>query len=85
LTKPLLVSTPSNVSTNELQVLWEAGVSGVVVRIESEQPTGRLKELRQAIDKIAFTATRKSKKPKPLLPYTSQKTYTVVEEEEEEE
>lgn len=85
LTKPLLVSTPSNVSTNELQVLWEAGVSGVVVRIESEQPTGRLKELRQAIDKLVFTAPRKTRKAEPLLPYTSQKTYTVVEEEEEEE
>ena len=49
LTKPLLVSIPSNISTNELQTLWEAGVNGVVVKTESEQPTGRLKELRRAI------------------------------------
>ncbi len=84
LTKPLLVSIPSNISTNELQVLWEAGVNGVMVRLESEQPTGRLQELRQAIDKLAFTATRKSKKPKPLLPYLGGKTNIAVEEEEEE-
>ena len=83
LTKPLLVSIPSNISTNELQTLWEAGVNGVMVRLESEQPTGRLQELRRAIDKLAFTATRKSKKPKPLLPYLSGKTNIAVEEEEE--
>ena len=83
LTKPLLVSIPSNISTKELQTLWEAGVNGVMVRLESEQSTGRLQELRQAIDKLTFTVTRKSKKPKPLLPYPSGKTNIAVEEEEE--
>ena len=84
LTKPLLVSIPPNVSTNEFQTLWEAGVNGVVVKIESEQPPGMLKELRQAIDKLTLTAPRKPRKAEPLLPYPSGKTYTVVEEEEEE-
>ena len=84
LTKPLLVSIPPNVSTHELQTLWEAGVNGVVVKIESEQPPGILKELRQAIDKLTFTVPRKPRKAEPLLPYPSGKTYTVVEEEEEE-
>lgn len=84
LTKPLLVSIPSNISTSELQLLWEAGVNGVMVRLESEQPTGRLQELRQTIDKIAFTATRKSKKTKPLLPYLGGRTNMSVEEDEEE-
>jgi len=84
LTKPLMVSIPPNVSTHELQTLWEAGVNGVVVKIESEQPPGILKELRQAIDKLTFTVPRKPRKAEPLLPYPSGKTYTVVEEEEEE-
>jgi len=84
LTKPLLVSVPSNVSTNELQTLGEAGVNGVVVRIESEQPTGRFKELRQAIDKLVFPAPRKPRKAEPLLPYPSGKTNIAAEEEEEE-
>lgn len=83
LTKPLLVSVPSNISTNELQVLWEAGVNGIMVRLNSEQPIGTLQELRQTIDKIAFTATHKSKKTKPLLPYPSGRTNIAVEEEEE--
>jgi len=84
LTKPLLVSIPSNISTNELQVLWEAGVNGVMVRLESEQSAGKLQELRQAIDKIAFTTTHKSKKTKPLLPYLGGRTNIAAEEEEEE-
>jgi len=85
LTKPLLVSIPSNISTNELQTLWEAGVNGVVVRIESEQPTGRLKELRQTLDKLTFSAPRRPRKIKPLLPYPGGRTNIAVEEEEEEE
>ena len=83
LTKPLLVSTPSNVSASELQALWEAGVNGVVVEIGTGQPIGRLKELRQTIDKLAFPLPRKRKKAEPLLPYTSQKTAIATEEEEE--
>jgi hypothetical protein len=84
LTKPLLISIPSNASTTELQALWEAGANGVVVKTESEQPIGRLTELRQAIDKLALPRPRKLKKTRPLLPYTSQKGYAVAEEEEEE-
>ena len=83
LTKPLLVSIPSNISTNELQTLWEAGINGVVVRMESEQPTGRLKELRQALDKLTFSAPRRPRKIKPLLPYPSGETSIAAEEEEE--
>ena len=84
LTKPLLVSTPSNVSAGELQALWEAGVSGIVVEVGTRQPIERLEELRQTIDKLAFPSPRKRKKAKPLLPYISQETATATEEEEEE-
>jgi len=83
LTKPLLVSIPSNVLANELQALREAGVNGVVVRIESEQPAGRLKELRQVIDKLVFTAPRKTRKAEPLLPYPRGKMNVTTEGEEE--
>jgi hypothetical protein len=82
-TKPLLVSASSNVSASELQALWEVGVKGVVVEVEAGQPTGRLKELRQTIDKLAFPSPRKRKKAEPLLPYTSQKAAPATEEEEE--
>ena len=69
LTKPLLVSIPSNVSANELQALWEAGVSGVVAGVGAGQPTERLAELRQVIDKLALPSQRKRRKAEALLPH----------------
>jgi len=83
LTKPLLVSIPSNVTANELQALWEAGVNGVVVKVEAEQPAGRLQELCQAIDKLTFPPQRKRRKAEALLPHIGEETGIVTEEEEE--
>lgn len=83
LTKPLLVSVPSNVTANELQTLWEIGVEGVVVKVGVGQAGGRLEELRQIIDKLDFTSQRKGGKAEALLPYIGEKRGIVAEEEEE--
>jgi len=83
LTKPLLVSVPSKVTANELQVLWETGVEGVMVRVGVGQPEGRLKELRQVIDKLTFTSPRKRGKAEALLPYIDGERHIVAEDEEE--
>ena len=86
LTKPLLVSVPSNVTAGELQALWAAGADSVVVEIRAGQPQDRLKELRQVIDKLSFPSPRRRQKMEPLLPRTGRDTNVVsVEEEEEEE
>ena len=85
LTKPLLATIPSNVTGNELQVLWKAGVDGVVVEVEVEQPTERLKELRRLIDKLTFPSPRKQGKVEALLPRIAEETSPLTEEEEEEE
>jgi len=69
LAKPLLISVPSSVTASELQVLWGAGVHGVIVEVGANQPEERLKELRQAIDKLTFPSKRKRGKPEALLPY----------------
>jgi len=84
LTKPLLVSMPLNVTANELQILWETGVDGVVVEVGSGQPVGRLEELRQTIDKLTFPP-RQRKKVEALLPRIGEETSPVTEAEEEEE
>jgi hypothetical protein len=84
LSKPLLAFTPSNVTTNELRALWEAGLDGMVVKVGGEQPKGRLSDLRQTIDKLTFPSPRKRGKAEALLPYISRKTSTETEEEEEE-
>ena len=83
LTKPLLVSVPSNVTANELQAIGEAGVDGMLVEIKIGQPTGRLNELRQTIDKLTFPSQRKRRKARALLPHISGETAIVAEEEEE--
>lgn len=85
LTKPLLVFIPSKATTDELQALWEAGVEGVVVEVTTGQAQDRLKELRQAIDKLTFPSPRKHEKVEPILPRTGREPNKVTTEEEEEE
>jgi len=84
LTKPLLVSIPSNATANELQALWEAGVDGVIVEVEAGQPVGRVSKLRQAIDKLTFPSRRKRRKTEALLPHIGQESGIVADEDEDE-
>ena len=83
LTKPLLASIPPNVTANELQALWEAGVDGVVIEVGAGQPVERLKELRQTIDKLVFPLQRKRGKAEALLPHIGRESSIVTEEEKE--
>ena len=85
LTRPLLVSIPSEVTAGELQALWEAGVAGVVVEVTVGQPQDRLTELRQVIDKLTFPSPRRRERAEPLLPHIGQEPGIVTAEEEEEE
>ena len=85
LTKPLLASIPSNVTDNELQALWAAGVVGVVVAVAVGRPAGGLKRLRQTIDNLSFPVQRQRGKAGALLPYVSGEASIAAEEEEEEE
>jgi len=78
LAKPLLVSVPSRVSASELQMLWEAGVDGVIV----EAGVGGLKDLRQAVDRLTFPLQRRRRKAEALLPYISAELGVATEEEE---
>jgi hypothetical protein len=83
LTKPLLVSVPTDVAADELQALWEAGVSGVVVTAGVE-PAGRVAELRQMLDELTLPPSGRRKKVEPLLPHIVGETGITAEEEEEE-
>ncbi|MFC1928112.1 hypothetical protein ACFLXK_00735 [Chloroflexota bacterium] len=85
LTKPLLVSIPESVTADELQALWEAGVSSVIIEVRGRQSQNRLKELRQIIDKLPFMVPRKREKTEPLLPRVSAEMGMATAEEEEEE
>jgi hypothetical protein len=82
LTKPLLVSVPTDVAASELQALWEAGVGGVVVGVEP--PVGRVAELHKMLDKLTLPPSGKRRKVEPLLPRIGGESGIVSEEEEEE-
>jgi hypothetical protein len=58
--KPLFAILPANVTSNELEVLWEAGVVAVAVE-------GSITKMRAAIDKADFKSVRKHDKNEPVL------------------
>jgi hypothetical protein len=84
LAKPLLVSIPSDLTASRLRALWDAGVDGVVVEVEVEQPAGRLLELRQAIDDMPPVTRRTRGKTAALLPYATPGVDRGAEEPDEE-
>ena len=85
LTKPLLVSVPSTVADGELKVLYEAGVAGVVVEVGVGLPQGKLKELRQVVDKLDTPSPRKRGKAEAIIPHISRESSPIAEEVVEEE
>lgn len=82
--KPLLAATPSNLSAGELQLLWAAGVDGVVVEVDTSQPAGKIAEISQTIAGLVLPRSRQRGKIAPLLPQFRGDTETVSEDEEEE-
>jgi hypothetical protein len=81
--KPLLVSIPPGTGTDELQLLWEAGVDGLVIDAIAEQPPGEATRLRQMIDNLKPPTPRKQQKMDALLPHTDTDAETMTETEEE--
>ncbi|MFC1937422.1 hypothetical protein ACFLWY_02535 [Chloroflexota bacterium] len=82
--KPLLVSVPSNVTADELRVLWEVGVDGAVIRVGRGKPVGGLKALCQAVDKLTFPVQRRRGKPEAVIPRLGRDAGIATEEEEDE-
>ena len=83
LTKPLLTVIPSNITTDELQAIWAAGVDGVVINIATGQPADELKKLRQLVDKLDFPSQHKRGKTEAILPHLGREASMETDEEEE--
>ena len=84
LRKPALVTIPPNLTADELQSLWDAGVDGIVVEVEGGKPSGKIKKLRQIIDGLVYSKTRQRSQAEPLLPHIKPDTSQISEDEEEE-
>jgi len=85
LTAPLLVCIPNGTGTDELQLLWEAGIGGVVVAAGPDSSPGELKRLREAIDGLAPPSPRKKRHSEALLPRMERAAEPAVEIGEEDE
>jgi len=86
LSKPLLASIPSDDVTNaELQALWDGGVRGIIVEVDSEQSAGRIKELCQTIDKLNYSSSKHEKMDALLPSIRGETDASVVEEDEDDE
>jgi thiamine monophosphate synthase len=67
--KPLLVEVLPSASAEELQQIWEAGVSGIVVKADAEEAQTVAHDLRQVIEKLTFPAKKKNEKNVAMLPH----------------
>jgi len=76
--KPLLVSVPVGITAAEVQVLYEVGVSGLVVKAGAAGLTG----LRGIVDKLTSPARAKRRRGGVLLPRVSADSDEDYEEEE---
>ncbi len=73
LNKPLLIEVLPNVPDTELQQIWEAGVGGVVVTVDTEQSEAVSQNLRHIIDKLLFPSRQKKEKSLAILPRVESK------------
>ena len=73
LNKPLLIEVLSGVTDIELQIIWEAGASGVIVTADVEQAAVITPNLRKVIDKLSFPAKRKREKSLAIVPHIENK------------
>ena len=82
---PLLVKVPLSFSVEELQVLCDMGIKGVLVEVEEVKTAEKLADLRKAIESLKKPSPRKKDKMCPTVPSLKAEAAPVQEEEEEEE
>ena len=57
--KPIVAKVAGNVTSEELRLIWDAGISGVVVDVAGEADINAVKKLRQVIDALPFPVRKK--------------------------
>ena len=79
--KPVLAAVSPNIRRDELQMLWDAGVNGVVV---AGKTAGSFKKLRSIIDGLTLPAKHKRIKARAVVPSPG-KAAPVIEDEGDDE
>jgi hypothetical protein len=80
--KPVLAAVLPQISKNELQLLWEMGVDGVVV---ASKTAGSLKKMRSLIDGLTSPSKSRRAKTRALVPKIGEESTPIADEEELEE
>ena len=83
--KPILISVPDSLSVNELQALWDMGISGVIIQSINQESAEKFAELRKRIDKLSPPNLHKKDKMSAILPRMTPETTEPRREGEEEE
>jgi hypothetical protein len=81
--KPTLVPISGDTGQEELQLLWEAGVDGVIADVNLEKHD-EFKELRRIIDSLKPPSKERRRKARALVPPISAESSPVTGDEEEE-
>jgi len=69
--KPIIVQVMPDVTIEELQSIWDTGVSGIMLKVSKEADADNLLSLRNKIDKLTFPVRRKKEKIQATLPNIS--------------
>ncbi len=72
--KPVLVFIPLEVSSAELQLIWEMGISGVVVNVKTASDVNLLNKVREMIGGLQHPSPKKKERLIPFLPQGSAPT-----------
>jgi len=83
ITKPLLLAVSPAITGDELQMLWEAGIDGIV--IDTTESNTELTALRKVIDAATFPLPRKKRETVALLPHVESAQEPITEPFEPEE
>lgn len=68
LTKPVLAPISPAVTAAELQLIWEARVSGVIIDVKSATDIAVLENLRKLINGLQYPSLKRQEKLTPILP-----------------
>jgi len=78
--KPVIVTVTAEATPEELQLVWETGISGIEIKVKSDSEADSLSSVRSKIDGLTFPVRKKKDRIQATLP----KMGAVVEEPDEE-
>jgi hypothetical protein len=85
LNKPVIVPVSIDISSHDLQSLWDLGISSILIESVDQGSADKLAELRKTIGNLAMPVSKKKDRMSPILPHLQPEAHGHHEEEEEEE